>query len=106
MKNVPWKKLSSCPVKSRETFRTMSVSKVRMTVAMKATRKPQRMRKWATPVARLPLATEVPPAMARRRLARAARMIGQRPAARPALYLRTRCQIPQAKIAVDSAATA
>ncbi len=50
MKNVPWKKLSSCPAKSRETLRTTSVSIVRMTVARKAARKPQRMKKWATPL--------------------------------------------------------
>ncbi len=45
MKKVPWKKLSWCPTISPETFRTTSVSIVRMTVARKAAVKPQKIKK-------------------------------------------------------------
>ncbi len=106
MKNVPWKTLSWCPMISCEAFRMMSVSMVRMTVARKATMKPQKMKKCATPVARLPLATDAPLPMVRSRLPRAALIVGQRSAARPIRYLRTRSQTPQPKTAVDAAATA
>ena len=60
---MPWKKLSSWPAKSREMLRTTSVSTVRITVAKKATRNPQSMKKCAMPVARFRLATVVPLAM-------------------------------------------
>ena len=84
----------------------MSVSMVRMTVATKATVKPQKMRKCAIPVARLFLATDAPSPMERSRPAMPARIAGPRPAGRPARYFRRRRHTPQAKTAVDMAATA
>ena len=64
------------------------------------------MKKCATPVARLSLATDAPLPMERSRLPRAARILGPRPAGRPIRYFRTRRQTPQANTAVDTAATA
>ena len=84
----------------------MSVSIVRMIVAPKATQKPQKMKKCATPVARLPRVTEAPDPVDPSRRTSASRIVGPRPASLPIRYLRTRCQTPQTKTAIATTAAA